>query len=593
MRHFIALFRLLEPVQRRRLGLILFGITMAAIIDAAGVASIAPFLALVANSGSPAVMGALGGLRSFIGVTDATSFMILVGLLSLAVIVTSSLLNAWVTWAQLRFTYNIGFTVSRRLLASYLAKDQVVLLSRNSAEMGKNILSEVDRLVGSALLPAITLVSRIALAVCIVLILLVIEPVLALMLAVVLGSVYIVIYLVIKRRLANVGEVAMEGNKARFQAVAEVFAALRELRLYGRVSNFVRRFDAPALAYANAHAAALCIGQMPKFILEPLAFGSVILIVVYQIQSGGNLATAMPMIGLFAFAGYRLMPAFQNIFLAFSTLRFYLPVLEVVLTDLQGSPDRSDDGRAPERAPFAGELVLRDVAFSYGNGADVLDAINLAIKAKSSVGLIGRTGSGKTTLVSLILGLLSPTSGSIRVDGVLLQGATLIAWQRRIGYVPQDVFLTDDTIAANIALGIPQGEIDQAAVVRAARLANIHDFIAGLPGGYGTPVGERGARLSGGQRQRIGIARALYHDPDVVVFDEATSGLDTETEEAVMAAIDRLAGERTLIIIAHRPGALRRANVVHLVERGRIAASGTLKDLQPLLDLEGTAASAA
>ena len=508
-------------------------------------------------------MGALGGLRSFIGVTDASSFMILVGLLSLAVIVTSSLLNAWVTWAQVRFTYNIGFTVSRRLLASYLAKDQVVLLSRNSAEMGKNILSEVDRLVGSALIPAITLVSMI-------------EPVLALMLAVVLGSVYIVIYLVIKRRLANVGEAAMEGNKARFQAVAEVFAALRELRLYGRVSNFVQRFDAPALAYANAHAAALCIGQMPKFILEPLAFGSVILIVVYQIQSGGNLATAMPMIGLFAFAGYRLMPAFQNIFLAFSTLRFYLPALEVVLTDLQGSPDRSDDGRAPERAPFAGELVLRDVTFSYGNGVDVLDAINLAIKAKSSVGLIGRTGSGKTTLVSLILGLLSPTSGSIRVDGVLLQGSTLTAWQRRIGYVPQDVFLTDDTIAANIALGIPQGEIDQAAVVRAARLANIHDFIVGLPGGYGTPAGERGARLSGGQRQRIG-----------------TSGLDTETEEAVMAAVDRLAGERTLIIIAHRPGALRRANVVHLLERGRIVASGTLKDLQPLLDLEGTAASAA
>jgi len=420
MRQFIELFRLLELAQRRRLRLILFGITVAAIIDAAGVASIAPFLALVANSGSPAIMGALGGLRSFIGVADASSFMILVGLLSLAVIVTSSVLNAWVTWAQVRFTYKIGFIVSRRLLASYLAKDQVVLLNRNSAEMGKNILSEVDRLVGSALLPAITLVSRITLAVCIVLILLMIEPILALFLAIVLGGVYVAIYLIIKRRLASVGDAAMEGNRARFQAIAEVFAALRELRLYGRVSNFVQRFDAPALAYANAHASALCIGQMPKFILEPMAFGGVILIVLYQIRSGGNLATAMPIIGLFAFAGYRLLPAFQNIFLAFSTLRFYLPALQVLLNDLKGGPDRSDDGRMPARIPFAGELVLRDVAFSYGDGVDVLDAINIAIQAKSSVGLIGRTGSGKTTLVSLILGLLSPTSGSIRVDGVPL-----------------------------------------------------------------------------------------------------------------------------------------------------------------------------
>lgn len=190
------------------------------------------------------------------------------------------------------------------------------------------------------------------------------------------------------------------------------------------------------------------------------------------------------------------------------------------------------------------------------------------------MGIIGRTGSGKTTLLSIILGLLSPSFGRIDVDGVPLARETLRGWRRHLGYVPQDVFLVDDSIAANIALGLPREQIDQAAVERAGRLAHVHDFVSSLPDQYDTIVGERGTRLSGGQRQRIGIARALYHDPDVIVFDEATSGLDSETEEALMTAIDDLAGHRTLIIIAHRPTTLRRADVVHLLEGGRIVASG-------------------
>jgi ABC-type multidrug transport system fused ATPase/permease subunit len=591
MDNLFRLVRKLSATERRRLALLVAAITAAALVDAAGIASIVPFLAAITGSGSPGTAGLLAQLRDLLGIADDHGFIVLVGLLSLAVITLANCLNAWVMWAQVHFVFDAGFNLSRRLLASYLGNDQLSLLNRNSTEMGKNVLSEVDRLVTSALLPALTLFARVVVAVCIISFLLLIEPVLALVLALVFGGLYVALYLGIKRRLKRIGEVATESNRARFQAVSEVFAALRELRLYGRVAQFSRRFDLSAQRYANVHASAIGISQLPKFILEPLAFGSVILIVLYQIQAGGSLGTAMPVIGLFAFAGYRLLPAFQNIFLAFSTLRFYLPALEVLLAGLASAAPESQETGDLSRAPFSRELVFRDVSFSYKDRRDVLQSVNLVIKAKSSVGLIGRTGSGKTTLLSLILGLIPPTSGSIRVDGVPMQGAALTAWQRRIGYVPQDVFLIDDTVAANVALGVPHNEIDRAAVERAARLANIHDFIAGLPAGYDTPAGERGARLSGGQRQRIGIARALYHDPDVVVFDEATSGLDNETEEAVMAAIDRLAGERTLIIVAHRPGALRRANVVHLLEQGRIVASGTLKDLQPLFDVEGTEAA--
>jgi ABC-type bacteriocin/lantibiotic exporter with double-glycine peptidase domain len=202
----------------------------------------------------------------------------------------------------------------------------------------------------------------------------------------------------------------------------------------------------------------------------------------------------------------------------------------------------------------------------------VLDRIDLAITAGGTVGLIGQTGAGKTTLLSLILGLLKPTSGSIRVDDLVLADANRASWQRRIGYVPQDVFLLDDTVTANIALGVPPDQVDMAAAERGARLAGIHDFIQRLPLGYATVVGDRGSRLSGGQRQRIVIARALYHDPQLIVFDEGTSGL--ETEEAVLAAIDAMAGTRTIIIVSHRSSTLRRADVVHLLDRGRIVLSG-------------------
>lgn len=584
MQQFFELLGFLRPADRRRLWFILFGILVAAIIDAVGVASVVPFLALIANSGSPMMMNALSKLRTFVGVTDHRGFVILIGILSLGIIVLSSVLNACVAWAQVHFTNRAGFTISRRLLDAYLAQGQLALLSRNSTEMGKNILSEVDRLVSSAFTPAITLVSRTAATVCIIGFLMFVEPVLTPLLALLFGGVYVGIYALMLRRLRRIGEAAMHGNEVRFKVVNEAFAALRELRLYGRVHTFIRRFDEPALAFARANASGLIIGQAPKFILEPMAFAGVVLTVIYTMRSGGELSAVLPLIGVFAFAGYRLIPAFQNIFMAFSTVRFYLPAAKVIVQDINGSTP-VDDTDAPA---FAGprlscEISLQNVSFGFRDSVSVLKHIDLEIKAHSTVGLIGRTGSGKTTLLSLILGLLVPTSGGITVDGRPLAGSTRIAWQRGIGYVPQDVFLTDDTVAANIALGVPSEAVDLAAVERAAQLANLHEFILTLPAGYKTVVGERGSQLSGGQRQRIGIARALYHDPQVIVFDEATSSLDTETEANFLQAVDGLSGKRTIIIVAHRGSTLRRADVVHMLENGRIIASGPVDKFTSML----------
>ena len=579
------ILRVFTPEDRRRLWFIVAGITLAALIDVIGIASVVPFLTLVSGSSAGAVKSSLLQLQSFLGVAEERTFIVIVGLLTLAVIIVSNILNAWVAWAQVSFTNMMGYSISRRLLHAYLSRDQVTLLDQNSSEMGKNVLSEVDRAVGGVLTPAITLFARSVAAFCIVAFLIVVQPLLAMLLALIFGGLYVLTYIVVKRHVIRIGEAAIAGNTARFKIVAEAFSTLRELRLYGRLGTFIRRFDHPARTYARANATSLIIGQAPRYILEPLAFIAVILLVLHAIGAGRDLNTVFPLIGLFAFAGYRLVPAFQISCVAISAFRFYMPALNAMLDGLEVPRERAVDshrGHVPI-IRFTGELTLKSVEFAYGDNPPILKNADLSIEANRTTGIIGRTGAGKTTLLCLILGLLEPTKGEILVDGVPLTGERLLGWQRRIGYVPQDIVLIDDTVAANIALGVPEHEIDHAAVERAARLANIHDFVASsLPAGYAAVVGERGARLSGGQRQRIGIARALYHDPDVIVFDEATSNLDRETEEALMAAIESLAGSRTLIIVAHRVATLRRADRVYVIEQGRISRSGSGDQLSAL-----------
>jgi ABC-type bacteriocin/lantibiotic exporter with double-glycine peptidase domain len=590
MKTLFEFVRALQAAERRKLAWVMLGIAVSGVMDVAGIASVAPFLTLVANPGAVRDLRGLSLIQEFFGVTHERDLVVVVGLLSLAVIVAANALNAWVTWTQVKLTNMVGFTVSRRLLHAYVRQPQLLLTNRNTAELGRNILSEVDRGISGALLPALTLVSRTTAVLCIGTFLFFVEPTMALTLALIFGGVYGLIYLGVRRLLAAMGKSAVEDNNQRFRIVAEAFGALRELRIYGRLAAFVGRFDMPAFRYAKVTAVSLLIGQMPRYMLEPLAFGSIVFIVIYALWLGNDFASVLPLIGLFAFAGYRLMPAFQSIFFSFSALRFYLPSLRSILDGLASEVmDEPVAVRHESGVPrFANKLEFMNVGFTYPDRSRVLDRVDLIIEANTTVGIIGRTGSGKTTLVSLILGLLAPTSGTIRVDGIALEGGRLAAWQRRIGYVPQDVFLIDDSIAANIALGVAAEEIDRAAVERAARFAGIHDFIAStLPQGYEAHVGERGARLSGGQRQRIGIARALYHDPDVVIFDEATSGLDTETEDTVISAIDNLAMKRTLIIISHRAATLRYADVVHLLENGRIAASGPIDRFAPMFGPSG------
>jgi ATP-binding cassette, subfamily B, bacterial PglK len=570
MRTLRDLLRALEPDERRRLALIALGLAGTALLEVVGVASVIPFLTLVGDPEAAERLPYLAALRDALGLAEPRSFLIAAGLFALLAILTTAVASAGLTYAQLLFTHLTGYRLARRLLFRYLDRERLFFARANSAELAKNVLSETDRVVIGVLTPLTIIASRAVSSLAIIVFLVAYAPRLALVLGGGFGGLYVGIYLFVRARLARIGTRSVADNETRFRVVQETLGALTELKLYGRAEGFAARFDAPARAFARDSAASHVTGQLPRFVIEALAFGGVIVVVLFALAQGLDTAGILPLLGLFAFAGYRMLPAFQNIFNALALLRFTLPAARLIVDELGDEPARQ--ARTPERLPFREALRFDGVGFDYEPGRPTLAGIDLTIPVGTTVGLVGRTGSGKSTLVGLLLGILAPGAGRITVDGVALGPGTLPAWQNRVGYVPQDVFLVDGTVAENIALGLDRP--DGPRVERAARLAGLHAFVSALPEGYATRVGERGARLSGGQRQRIGIARALYHEPDVIVFDEATSALDGETEAAVMRALRELAGTHTLIMVAHRLTTLERADTVYVLEAGRVVASG-------------------
>lgn len=565
---------LLSRQERLQLGVLFVGILGAAVLELASVGAVLPFLTLAAN---PAVIETdprFAWLFEVSGASSSEAFLVLLGIGAVLVLLISNAWMATTVWAQARFAHGFAHTLGLRLVEHYSAQPYVTLLTRNTADLGKNILTEAWEVMERMILPGLQVVTRsfVVLAICGLLV--VVDPVLAGLVTLVLGGAYAVIFLIMQRRLKVIGTKRLASNSARFKAVNELFGGIKDLKLLGREDTFVRAFRQASARNAKLRASAAIMAQMPRYLLETIAFGGILLIAVYMLLRGGDLPAVIPALGLYAFAGYRLMPSLQQVFHGLTQLRFGAAALDNLCEEMAGVralPDREDQGpprqypsSRPSRLPFHHQLVLERVTFTYpGAVRPSLREVTLTIEANTTVGFIGKTGAGKTTLIDIILGLLQPDAGEIRIDGVRLTEQTCRAWQANIGYVPQQIYLADDTVAKNIAFGVPDAEIEMAAVERAAALANIDSFICKeMPKGYQTLVGERGIRLSGGQRQRIGIARALYHNPPMLVFDEATSALDSETEASVMEAVHTLTGRKTILMIAHRTSTLADCDLI-------------------------------
>jgi ABC-type multidrug transport system fused ATPase/permease subunit len=578
------LLALLTPPELKRAGVLMGMILVMAFLDMLGVASILPFMAVLANPElvhTNAVLNTAFITSRHIGINTPEQFLFALGVLVFVLLVTSLAFKALTTYALTRFGLMREYSICKRLVEGYLHQPYSWFLNRHSADLGKTILSEVSTVINNGMIPLMTLMAHSTVTLALLILLLIVDPLLALSIGVILGLAYTVIFAVMSGWLKRLGQARIDANKERFTAVGEAFGAAKEVKVGGLEQAYIQRFAAPAKTYAQSEAHARMISQLPRFAIEAIAFGGMLLVMLYLMVKSGSFASALPVIALYAFAGYRLMPALQQIYVAFTQLRFTGPALDALQQDLASLQDADVQQGRISPLPLTQAITLNQVSYRYPNSPQsALKGIDLSIPAHSTVGFVGATGSGKTTTVDVILGLLEPQEGALKIDGQLITAANRRQWQRAIGYVPQHIYLTDDSVAANIAFGVPAKDIDTQAMERAAKIANLHEFVVNeLLQGYATTVGERGVRLSGGQRQRIGIARALYHNPQVLILDEATSALDNLTEQAVMEAVKKLGHEITIILIAHRLTTVRDCDQIFLLNKGAITAIGTFEEL--------------
>ena len=581
---------LLTPHERKqgiRILLLAIGI---ALLETAGVASVMPFLAVLGNpemvTTNP-VLSALYSHAQAFGVRTRDDFLIALGIGTFIMIIITAVYRIVAQYAMSSYVEFCQQSLSVRMLEAYLRQPYTFFLDRHSGDMSKTILSEVDHVIAKVFRPTILMVSSILLVIAITALLVLVNPWLVFVAASLLGGFYVLVFLTVKHKLSRLGSSVVDANRLRFMIANEAFGAIKQLKLLGREDSYLRRFNKLSLRLARASTGYATITQAPRYLIEAIALGSVIIIIlVFMITAGGlnnnALGVTLPIIGLYTFAAYRLQPAIQVIFAGLAGLRYGCAAVDNLYKDLQrdSAPcQHPPDPLMPLRAKQT--IALRKLSYTYPNATKpTLNNIDLDISIGSTVGVVGSTGAGKTTLVDVILGLLRPSKGEITIDEIAFSDEQVRAWQQSIGYVPQDIFLADATIAENIAFGIPPEEIDHAQVESCARTAQIHEFIVNnLSEQYRTSVGERGVRLSGGQRQRLGIARALYNDPELMVFDEATSALDTTTEHAVMDAIEVLAGRKTIIIIAHRLNTVRSCDFIVLLDQGSVKAKGTYSEL--------------
>ena len=582
------LLDLLTPRERRRALLLLAMVLITGLVDVLGVASIMPFMTVLSN---PEVIQSntyLAQLFRYGNFSDQNGFLIALGCAVFLILVGSLTFRAVTLWAQLRFSYMRNHEIGSRIVEGYLRQPYEWFLNRHSADLATNILSEVNIVVHHALFPAIEFIAQSTVAVLLLCLLLVVDPTLAMAIAVTLGAAYGIVFLLVRKAMNKTGAVRLAANRQRFQAVHEAFGGIKAVKVGGLEATFLARFRRPSEQLARKEVTAKMITELPSFAMQAVVFGGMMLVILYLLVAKGGLQEALPILALYGFAGYRLMPALQSIYRELGQMRYAAPALTALHKDIAALEKRNESQGWNEAAAeqsnstvLVDGIELRGIEYTYPGAARAsLNGLSLRIPALSRVGIVGPTGSGKTTTVDVLLGLLRPSAGDLLVDGqrVFVQG--LSRWQKTLGYVPQSIYLADDTIAANIAFGVPSEKIDGAAVQRAAQVANLHDFvIRDLPEGYDTRVGERGVRLSGGQLQRIGIARALYHDPDVLILDEATSALDNLTEQAVMEAVENLGGRKTIVMIAHRLSTVRECDQIYLMQDGMITASGTYGEL--------------
>jgi ATP-binding cassette subfamily C protein len=470
-------------------------------------------------------------------------------------------------YVRIRYAYNFSQWVRRQLMRSYAARPYEYFLKRNSASLNQRI-QDIHSFTVNVLLPLGEILTRFVLISMLAATVFYVQPLIAMGALFLLGGFYIIAFLWVRPRTRMIGKMIQTHNVGFWKNTNQFLHAIKTVFVHGKTRYFIDKAIQHSAETTKYQSLIPIYSNGPRYMIEPIAYGGLVAIVVVLALQGKAFSDILPNLMVMAMAGYRMLPSLQLLFaqlVAVAANNYTLVQLEEEILEIEHESVEvsSDNANASANLSFLQGISLEELTYRYPESdRDVIKGLSLLIEKNESIGIAGPSGSGKSTLVDLILGLHAPNSGQIKVDNVAISSENISSWRSMIGYVPQDIYLLDDTIAANIAFGIDPQKVDSRALEEAARGAHILDFIRSLPEGFETVVGERGVRLSGGQRQRIGVARALYHGPEVLVLDEATSALDHDTEKAVMDTITLLKGKLTIIIIAHRLSTLEHCNRV-------------------------------
>jgi len=555
---------LARPYGRKKLAFVFFLSLAQGIFQVVGVTSIFPFLAIAADPDR--IRHSQFGLR-FLALLPPMSnreLLITAGIVAIVGLLLSNAVNLLAEYARTRYAHSFGHWLRVRLLRRMASQPYGYFLQRNSGDLLKKVVGDVMNYIDGVLLPLLDSIARGLTAALLLATLFLVQPVIALSATVGLGAFYLIIFRLLARKRREANEGLRTSFAGSYREAQQMLAGIKPIKVHRAEEHFLSRFAGYSAIVAQMFARVPIVANSARYLVEPLAFGGLVLAVVVLAARGRDFSDILPNLGVMAVAGYRLIPTLQLLYAQVTRLTSMRYSLDEVFEEFAAAEREGKSGkieilpRKPRRIEWQDAITLDAVSFIYlGTDRPVLDRFSIAIQKNMSIGFIGTTGSGKSTLIDLLLGLHRPTSGRVLIDGQPLTPELIPSWQATIGYVPQEIFLIDDTIARNIALGVPDNEIDDARLQEVCSIAQILDFIkTELRDGFQTIVGERGVRLSGGQRQRLGLARALYHRPSLLLLDEATSALDTATEAKLIEALHSLTGKLTIVMATHRLSAV-------------------------------------
>ena len=580
----LQLFSMLTPRQVKRFYILQVLVVLMAFTEIVGIASIAPFMALVGDISILQKGGVFTELYRLSGASSPMDFLFYTGLAVLIILAISTIISMYTVWKLSLYAATVGTEIADRLYSHYMQQDWLFHASNSSAYLTKQVASEAIRVTDGVIQPLLHMNAKIVLAIFISVSVLIYNPLIAISGLLVFTCAYIVLYKLVRNSLQTNGSNLSLISTERFRLMNEGFGGIKDVLLLNRSHDFIGRFQCSGRDFAYARGTNTAISQVPRYFMELIAFGTMIGLVLLLIKlHQGNLGVVLPILAVYALAAFKLLPALQQIYSSITQIKGNIAAFDAIKEDLKKSLS-SQEGITQEDSSshllLKRKISLNDITFTYpGKSSPAVNNLNMIIPANSIIGLVGASGSGKSTTIDLLLGLLTPNSGNLFIDDTSINIDNKRSWQNTLGFVPQSIFLSEGTIAENVAFGLAKKDINLEQVKKALQLANMMELVQDLPNGVNTKVGERGVQLSGGQRQRIGIARALYNEADVLVFDEATSALDGITERIIMESIHNLSGKKTIIMIAHRLKTVQKCDIIYMMDKGKVIAQGSYQEL--------------